>query len=77
METNNIVQVLLSIFSLCSLFCITRDKENVRKYAPIFGLLSQPFWIYSTYCASQFGMFILSFIYTLIWISTLIKMWFK
>lgn len=73
--SNIIIQIILSVLSLSSLFCITRESITVRKYAPIFGLLSQPFWIYATFKASQFGMFLLSFIYTIIWVNTFYNMW--
>jgi len=42
------------------------DAER-RRYAPVFGLMGQPFWLYATWTAGQPGMFALSLAYTAVW----------
>ena len=64
---NNIVQFLLLVTSAVAVFLTQQQNENLKKFAPIVGLISQPFWIYATYNANQWGMFILSIFYILIW----------
>ena len=43
------------------------DRKDWKKYACIFGLIGQPFWLYTTYNSEQWGMFILSLFYTYAW----------
>lgn len=46
----------------------SQDKlESRRKYAPILGLLSQPFWFYSAYTAEQWGIVVMCIFYSISW----------
>lgn len=57
---------------------LSQDKrENWRKWSPVFGMASQPFWFYATYTAEQWGIFALCFVYTLCWARGLKAYWRK
>ena len=42
-------------------------KEEWRRWGYVLGLVSQPFWFYSTIRTEQWGMFVLSLWYTYSW----------
>lgn len=69
-------QILLMVLSLIAV-ALTQTPYPFHKWAPVFGLASQPFWLYSTYEAGVWGIFILSVIYTLIWFYGCWKHWIK
>jgi hypothetical protein len=47
---------------------LTQDKrESWRRWAPIFGLLAQPFWFYAAWKAEQWGIFAITTLYTYAW----------
>ena len=60
-----ISQILLFGLSITAVFLSQRKDENLRKYACVFGLLSEPFWFVYTWGA--WGMFAITMVYTFIW----------
>lgn len=69
-------QILLGVLSVLAVAC-TQANYPIHKWAPIFGILSQPFWLYSTWTAGLYGIFLLSVLYTLIWAYGCWKYWIK
>lgn len=39
-------------------------QKGLRRYASITGLLAQPFWLYTTYQAQQWGILFICVLYT-------------
>lgn len=66
-------QIPLTILSLLAVFFLTGKKN--QRWGNVFGLLSQPFWLYATYTAEQWGMFGLSVVYTFMWIRGIYNNW--
>lgn len=60
-------QIFIGIFGAVAIWLTQQGKESLKRYAPILGLLSQPFWFYTTWKAQQWGIFGLSFIYAYSW----------
>lgn len=50
-------------------------QDRARRWAPIFGLASQPFWIYATGSTQQWGMFWLRCAYTVVWCIGIRNQW--
>ena len=48
-----------------------------NKWGVIFGCCSQPFWFVTSYINEQWGIFILSFVYSLTWIIGIYTWWIK
>jgi hypothetical protein len=71
-----IEQLFIAITELVAIWLLQDKRESHRKFAPIFGLLGQPFWFYSSYIADQWGAFILCFFFTAAWIKGLKDYWF-
>lgn len=70
------VQLFIAVTELIAIWLLQDKRESHRKFAPIFGLLSQPFWFYASYIADQWGAFILCFFFTAAWIKGLKDYWF-
>ncbi len=60
-------QVFIGIFGLASIWLANDPREPVRRWACICGQLAQPFWLYASWQAEQWGIFALSFAYAAGW----------
>ena len=60
-------QLVIAFTGVVAIWLSQDARESRRKYACIFGLIGQPFWIYSAYVSGMWGIFILSFFYTFAW----------
>ena len=70
-----IMQTLLAVTSLLAIWFSQQSNGKLHKFAPVLGLVSQPFWFYETYVANQWGMFILCFGYTIVWFIGFRRYW--
>ena len=53
------------------------ERESWRRFACIFGLCGQPFWLYSAWDAGQLGVFALCLWYTYAWGRGVYTNWIK
>lgn len=63
-----IEQLAIAVFGVTAVFLSQDGRARWRRWAPVFGLCSQPFWFYATWKAEQWGVFALSFLYTASWV---------
>tara|TARA_B100001105_G_C22307688_1_gene406658 strand:- start:548 stop:778 length:231 start_codon:yes stop_codon:yes gene_type:complete len=70
-----IEQIAIAFFGLSAIWLSQSAREASRKWAPILGLSSQPFWFYATLTAEQWGIFVLSLFYTLAWMRGVKNHW--
>jgi hypothetical protein len=70
-------QIAIFITGISAVWLSQDRKSAVRKYACLFGLAGQPFWMYSSYQADQWGVFVLSFFYTVAWAKGFYLFWIK
>lgn len=61
-------QLLIGLTGGTAIFLTQCKSERLRRLAPLFGVCSQPFWFYTTFINHQWGIFALSFFYTLSWV---------
>jgi hypothetical protein len=71
-----ITQAAIAVFGLTAIWFSQSTNVKQRKFAPILGLCSQPFWFYATYSAEQWGIFVLAVFYTLAWCRGIKTYWF-
>lgn len=71
-----IEQLGITFFSLIAVALSQARAGALRRWAPIFGLASQPFWFYTAYVNELWGIFTISFVYTLIWCRGAYNGWF-
>lgn len=61
--SDEIAQIGLAVFGVIAIILVSIKN----KWGFVFGLLSQPFWLYSSYVNKQWGIFFLSIIYAFSW----------
>lgn len=69
-------QVGIVVFGLTGVVLSQLPGLKFRKWAPVFGLLGQPFWFYASWKAQQFGALAMSVLYTVAWLVGLYTHWF-
>lgn len=62
-----IEQIAIGVLGLAAVFLSQDDCIERRRYACLCGLAGQPFWLYVTWKAQQWGIFGLSFLYAFSW----------
>lgn len=56
-------QVFIAVFGLLAIFLVARKN----RWGFVVGLLQQPLWFFTTFVNEQWGIFLLSFAYTVTW----------
>jgi nicotinamide riboside transporter PnuC len=69
---DTVSQVVIAVFGVLAILLVA--KKN--KWGFVAGLLSQPFWFYTSYHHRQWGVFALNFAYTGTWLVGIYE-WFK
>jgi hypothetical protein len=72
-----IEQLGIGTFGLAAIFFANCRDPAWARWASICGLCAQPFWFYTTWKAQQWGIFGLSFIYTMLWCKGFYAYWIK
>jgi hypothetical protein len=70
-----VVQTLIAVLGVGAVWLSQDRRTSRRKYACIVGLLGQPLWLYATWKAGQWGIFVLSIIYTFAWLKGFQNYW--
>lgn len=71
------VQAGITVFSGLAAWLTNDRRQVVRKWAPVFGLVSQPFWIASSLQSGAWGVLLISGWYTLCWARGIRNSWFS
>lgn len=72
-----ISQIAIFVLGPLAVLLANDARPLWRRWAPVVGLLSQPFWFYATYCAHQWGIFAVAFLYTAAWARGFYYGWIK
>ncbi len=64
-------QIAIFLFGITSIFLLGRKN----KWGMVAGLAAQPFWFITTYLHEQWWLFLVTILYTGVWISG-IRTWF-
>lgn len=60
-------QIVIGVCGVTSVFCSQSAEDRVRRWACIFGISAQPFWLYTTITAGQWDIAALSLLYAYGW----------
>lgn len=63
-----IEQIAIALTGIIAIWLTQQHRECWKKYACLFGIAGQPFWFYSAYQAEQWGILLLTFLYTYSWL---------
>lgn len=75
MET--FAQIVIAFTGMVAIYLTQQSKDALKKYAPILGLVGQPFWYYTTLLNEQYGIFFLTLGYTYLWGMGFYNNWIK
>ena len=70
-------QIGIALTGVTAIFLTQSKSERLQRYACLFGILGQPFWIYSALHAEQWGILALTSLYTLAWAKGVWRHWIK
>lgn len=62
-----ISQTMIALLGVTAVALSQSSLLARRKWACVFGLMSQPFWFWTSYESQQWGIFALCFLYALSW----------
>ena len=68
-------QIFIALFGVTAVALSQSSLERRRRWAPVFGLIGQPFWFYAAWESQQWGIFVLCFLYTVSWAKGLHMHW--
>lgn len=60
-----------------AIFLTQSKSERLRRYACLFGLAGQPFWLWAAVSANQWGIFAINVLYTFAWAKGVWIHWIK
>lgn len=72
----SIDQIAIGILSGSAILLSQSLRDTVRRYAPIFGLAGQPFWVYTSFVNNQPVLFLLTFYYIYAWSIGIKNFWY-
>lgn len=61
-----LVQVAIALFGVTAIWMVNGTPKQ-KLWAPVVGLAGQPFWLYATVSSEQWGMVVVSGLYTIAW----------
>lgn len=70
-----IAQIGIAVFGVAAIWLSQDVRVERRKWAPICGLVGQPFWLWSAFAAEQWGVLALCVLYTLAWLKGFRQHW--
>jgi len=68
-------QIAIAILGAAAIWLSQDARPGVRRWACIIGLVGQPLWIAATWRAGQWGMLVLSVVYTCAWVRGIWAHW--
>jgi hypothetical protein len=71
------LQVWLTVFSLMAVYLSQDHRWWRRRWACVFGLVSQPAWFYASWTSEQWGIFVIAIFYTAAWARGFHGYWIK
>ena len=71
-----LAQVGIGLPGLTAVYLTQQPRAHLRRYACLFGMLSQPFWFLTTIPNEQWGVVALNVVYTALWGRSIYRLWF-
>lgn len=68
-------QIAIALLGALAAWLSQARTDDARRWAPVFGMIGQPFWFYASWKAGQWGIFAVSVLYALAWMKGLWVYW--
>lgn len=72
---NTLIQIALAVFGLTAMWLAMGHSAKGRKFAPIIGLLGQPFWLIFSWQSQAWGLMLLSAAWSLVYVRGIAVHW--
>lgn len=72
-----IEQIIIAVCGLSSCFLSQSPDRKLQRYACLFGLFAQPFWLYAAWKGQQWGIMLLAIVYATGWAKGFHTYWMK
>lgn len=72
-----ITQLILALCGLSALWMATGHNLRARRWAPVVGLFGQPAWLWFAWQSSAWGLFVLSLVYSAVYVRGALVQWRK
>lgn len=72
-----IPQIGILLFGMVAIILVNDHRPKVRRWGPVCGLISQPFWFYESFSHGQWGIFACSFVYAASWARGYYNAWWR
>lgn len=69
------IQFLMALFGLTSIYCAMGNNARLRKWAPIIGLAGQPAWFWFAWQSQAWGLSLLVAAYSLVYVHGIRVQW--
>ncbi|MPW21727.1 conserved hypothetical protein [Paraburkholderia piptadeniae] len=70
-------QIVIGLFGVAAVFLSQDPREQRRRWACVFGLAAQPFWLVMAWHAHEYGVLALSLVYGWAWARGVRSYWMK
>ncbi len=70
-------QIAIALTGVVAIWLTQQGNNEWKKYACLFGMAGQPFWVHSAYSAEQWGILVLTAFYTYSWYVGIKNNWIK
>jgi hypothetical protein len=70
-----LIQLALALFGLSALWMAMGNNAWARRWAPVVGLCGQPFWLWFAASANAWGLFVLSLVYSAVYVRGIVVQW--
>lgn len=71
------IQILIALFGLTSIWLAMGHNTTGRKWAPVIGLAGQPFWLVFAMDAAAWGLLALVAAYTAVYLRGVYVQWWQ
>jgi hypothetical protein len=71
------IQILIALFGLTSIWLAMGHNPTGRKWAPVIGLAGQPFWLAFAIDSAAFGLLVLVAAYTVVYVHGIYVQWWQ
>jgi hypothetical protein len=63
-----LAQISIGITGCLAILLLQQESAKVKRWAPVVGLVGQPFWLLTAYETQAWGMLFVSCMYTWVWL---------
>lgn len=72
-----IAQLGIFLFGATALYLVNDPRPGIRRWGPVIGLISQPFWYVAAFDNHQWGVLAASILYTASWARGVYHTWIR